>query len=114
VEHRLMIRKYRMLLVSALTLAHELGVSDQRLQSKDPLPQTYTNEAHKRAAEFQESRLRRPRRLLYTFINQLASRLEWSSMIPRIISDDAVGFFFVTTERRNGITLFPNGYRSLG
>ncbi|KAF4629377.1 hypothetical protein G7Y89_g8772 [Cudoniella acicularis] len=78
-----------MLLGSALTLAHELGISDQRLQDRDLSSAIYNNAEEKRHAEFLEIRRSRPRRLLYICINQLASRLGWSSMIPRIISDSA-------------------------
>lgn len=70
-----------------MTLAHELGVSDQRLQDRDLSSRTFANAKDKQQAEFIELRRSRPRRLLYVYINQLASRLGWSSMIPRIISD---------------------------
>ncbi|CZR58202.1 related to C6 transcription factor [Phialocephala subalpina] len=78
-----------MLLGSALTLAHELGVSDQKLQNRDMTSTSYSNEKDRLRAEFWELRARRPRRLLYVYINQLASRLGWTSMIPRIISESA-------------------------
>jgi hypothetical protein len=79
----------RMLLGSALTLAHELGVSDQRLQNRDLSSVDFQTDNERRHAEFLELRMSRPRRLLYVYINQLASRLGWTSMIPRIISDSA-------------------------
>lgn len=78
-----------MLLGSALTLAHELGISDQRLQDRTLSSQNFDNEDQRRAAEFLELRINRPRRLLYIYINQMASRLGWTSMLPRIISDSA-------------------------
>ncbi|KAH8672825.1 hypothetical protein BGZ60DRAFT_405685 [Tricladium varicosporioides] len=78
-----------MLLGSALTLAHELGISDQRLQDRDLASKDFSSPNGREQAEFIELRRSRPRRLLYIYINQLASRLGWSSMIPRIISDSA-------------------------
>lgn len=79
----------RMLLGCALTLSHELGVSDQRLQNRDVATEYFPTEELRRHAEFLELRRSRPRRLLYIYINQMASRLGWTSMIPRIISDSA-------------------------
>jgi hypothetical protein len=89
-----------MLLGSALTLAHELGVSEQRLLNRDIASQSYNSEEERRYAEFLELRRSRPRRLLYVYINQLASRLGWSSMIPRIISDSAGGSFGCNSEKQ--------------
>ena len=90
----------RMLLGSALSLAHELGVSDQRLQNRDLSSQTFETEKQKEDAEFVELRQTRPRRLLYIYVNQLASRLGWTSMIPRIISDSAEQTFGSEAERQ--------------
>ena len=90
----------RMLLGSALSLAHELGVSDQRLQNRDLSSQTFETEKQKEDAEFVELRQTRPRRLLYIYVNQLASRLGWTSMIPRIISDSAEQMFGSEAERQ--------------
>ena len=89
-----------MLLGSALTLAHELGVSEQRLLNRDVSSQPYNTDDERRYAEFLELRRSRPRRLLYIYINQLASRLGWSSMIPRIISDSAEQTFGSETEKQ--------------
>lgn len=89
-----------MLLGSALTLSHELGVSEQRLLDRDIPSQPYGTDEERRHAEFLELRRSRPRRLLYIYINQLASRLGWSSMIPRIISDSAEQPFGSETEKQ--------------
>ncbi|KAH6703103.1 C6 transcription factor [Leptodontidium sp. MPI-SDFR-AT-0119] len=89
-----------MLLGSALTLAHELGVSDQRLQKRDISAESFTSDKQKRDAEFVELRQNRPRRLLYIYINQLASRLGWTSMIPRIMSDSAQQHFGSEAEKQ--------------
>ena len=89
-----------MLLGSALTLAHELGVSEQRLLDRDVSSRPYRTEGERKYAEFLELRRSRPRRLLYIYINQLASRLGWSSMIPRIISDSAEQPFGSETEKQ--------------
>ncbi|PVH87269.1 hypothetical protein DL98DRAFT_649544 [Cadophora sp. DSE1049] len=90
----------RMMLGSALSLAHELGVSDQRLQNRDLSSQTFETEKQREDAEFVELRQTRPRRLLYIYVNQLASRLGWTSMIPRIISDSAEQTFGTEAERQ--------------
>lgn len=63
-----------MLLGTALTLAHELGVFDQE-----------TDESGKQGANSFESRKWRVRKLLYVYINQLASRLGCSSMVTQNI-----------------------------
>lgn len=89
-----------MLLGSALTLAHELGVSDQRLQNLSYMPASYDNDQQRKHAEFMEVRKRRPRRLLYIYINQLASRLGWTSMIPRMISESGNLSFGNDTEKQ--------------
>jgi hypothetical protein len=89
-----------MLLGCALTLAHELGVSDQRLQNRDVASESFANEEQRRYAEFLELRRSRPRRLLYIYINQMASRLGWTSMIPRIISDSSDQNFGSPSEKR--------------
>ncbi|KAH9204879.1 hypothetical protein DL95DRAFT_398191 [Leptodontidium sp. 2 PMI_412] len=89
-----------MLLGSALSLAHELGVSDQRLQKRDISAESFTSDKQKRDAELVELRQSRPRRLLYVYINQLASRLGWTSMIPRIISDSAEQHFGSEAEKQ--------------
>lgn len=89
-----------MMLGSALSLAHELGVSDQRLQNRDLSSQNFESEKQRQDAEFVELRQTRPRRLLYIYVNQLASRLGWTSMIPRIISDSAEQTFGTEAERQ--------------
>ncbi|KAK0104577.1 hypothetical protein ONS95_004863 [Cadophora gregata] len=89
-----------MMLGSALSLAHELGVSDQRLQNRDLSSQTFESAKQREDAEFVELRQTRPRRLLYIYVNQLASRLGWTSMIPRIISDSAEQTFGTEAERQ--------------
>ena len=92
--------KTRMLLGCALTLSHELGVSDQRLQNREVSSEYFANEDDRRYAEFLESRRSRPRRLLYIYINQMASRLGWTSMIPRIISDSGEQNFGSQSEKQ--------------
>src|SRR4051812_33213960 len=89
-----------MMLGSALSLAHELDVSDQRLQNREPTSGPFEQEKQKADAEFAELRRSRPRRLLYIYINQLASRLGWTSMIPRIISDSAEQTFVSEGEKQ--------------
>ncbi|PMD36046.1 hypothetical protein L207DRAFT_556549 [Hyaloscypha variabilis F] len=89
-----------MLLGCALTLSHELGVSDQRLQNREVSSEYFANEDDRRYAEFLESRRSRPRRLLYIYINQMASRLGWTSMIPRIISDSGEQNFGSQSEKQ--------------
>lgn len=90
----------RMLLGCALTLAHELGVSDQRLQNRDISSEHFANDEQRKHAEFLELRRSRPRRLLYIYINQMASRLGWTSLIPRIISDSAEQAFGSGAEKQ--------------
>jgi hypothetical protein len=64
-----------MLIGSALSLAHELGIFDHA-EPEETGPHT----------GLLRQRQRRVRKLLYVFVNQLASRLGCSSMMPRTIS----------------------------
>jgi Fungal Zn(2)-Cys(6) binuclear cluster domain len=68
-----------MLLGTALTLAHELGVFDD--DEKKPSQLSYPR-ARQDLNSFEVRKLRM-RKLLYVYINQLASRLGCSSMFPQ-------------------------------
>ncbi|EKG11279.1 hypothetical protein MPH_11624 [Macrophomina phaseolina MS6] len=78
-----------MLLGCGLSLAHELGVFDHDESSKKDVPYEDRLEAKRKAA-----RNSRARKLLYVFVEQLASRIGCTSMIPQSLSHTVLGRSF--------------------
>lgn len=78
-----------MLLGCGLSLAHELGIFEQEESSKKGVPQEDRLEARRKAA-----RNSRARKLLYVFVEQLASRIGCTSMIPQSLSHTVLGKSF--------------------
>jgi hypothetical protein len=73
-----------MLLGNALALAYELGVFDETETPNTPAP---TPPATNPAEPPSRVRSKRIQRLLLVYVPQLASRLGWTSMIPRGVRD---------------------------
>lgn len=78
-----------MLLGCGLSLAHEIGVFDQEEGNKKDVPYEDRLEAKRKAA-----RNSRARKLLYVFVEQLASRIGCTSMIPQSLSHTVLGRSF--------------------
>ncbi|KAF2146095.1 uncharacterized protein K452DRAFT_315350 [Aplosporella prunicola CBS 121167] len=78
-----------MLLGCGLSLAHELGIFDQEDKDEKKIPGESRVEAKRRAARFV-----RARKLLYVFVEQLASRIGCTSMIPQSLSHTVMGKSF--------------------
>lgn len=74
-----------MFLGVAFTLAHELGLSHQTTSGEEDLFGREDADAN-----FAQFRRVRAKRLLYVYINQLASRLGWPSIMPQIVSQSGV------------------------
>ncbi|KAJ9640387.1 hypothetical protein H2199_005926 [Coniosporium tulheliwenetii] len=73
-----------MLLGCGLSLAHELGVFDDDNNAKASIGET---QAHMERTALRRMRLRK---LLYVFVEQLASRLGCTSMIPKSLNHSAL------------------------
>ncbi|GME39304.1 hypothetical protein GTA08_BOTSDO00187 [Neofusicoccum parvum] len=78
-----------MLLGCGLSLAHELGIFEQDEGNKKGAPCEDRLEARRKAA-----RNSRARKLLYVFVEQLASRIGCTSMIPQSLSHTVLGRSF--------------------
>lgn len=78
-----------MLLGCGLSLAHELGIFEQEESTKRPSLHEEVLEAKRKAA-----RNSRARKLLYVFVEQLASRIGCTSMIPQSLSHTVLGRSF--------------------
>ncbi|KAL1648719.1 hypothetical protein SLS58_001895 [Diplodia intermedia] len=78
-----------MLLGCGLSLAHELGIFEQEESTKRAAHHEERLEAKRKAARYS-----RARKLLYVFVEQLASRIGCTSMIPQSLSHTVLGRSF--------------------
>jgi hypothetical protein len=87
-----------MLLGSALTLAHELGIFDTEDQNNGDTTDTESGIL----AEYNQLRRQRIQRLLYVYISQLASRIGCMSLMPQSLNHAIAGGLRAPTSDSSG------------
>jgi hypothetical protein len=87
-----------MLLGSALTLAHELGIFDTEDRNNGDTPDTESGIL----TEYNQLRRQRIQRLLYVYISQLASRIGCMSLMPQSLNHTIAGRLRTPTSDSSG------------